>query len=57
MSQCVVVECAEEGVIIAGKPTPWGAWEYWVCATHKAAVDAGADIQDNPDGHTITLNR
>ena len=56
LSQCVVVDCAQEGVVIAGKPTSWGAWEYWVCAAHKAEVDAGADIHDNPDGRTITLD-
>jgi hypothetical protein len=50
-----VVDCADEGVVIAGKPTSWGAWEYWVCAAHKAEVDAGADIYDNPDGRTITV--
>lgn len=55
MSQCVVRGCASEGVIIAGKPTPWGAWEYWVCGAHKAQVDAGAEIQDHSDGRTITL--
>jgi hypothetical protein len=56
MNQCAVVECDDEGVIIAGKPTPWGAWEYWVCLTHKADVDAGSNILDNTDGRTITLS-
>lgn len=57
MSQCVVVGCETEGVVIAGKPTPWGAWEYWVCSAHKADVDAGAQILDKPDGRTITVTR
>lgn len=57
MSGCVVVGCGQESVAVAGKPTPWGAWEYWVCARHKVAVDNGADIHDCPDGRTITLGR
>ena len=54
--ECVVVGCAQEAVAIAGKPTPWGAWEYWVCAAHKAEVDAGATIEDQPDGRSIALS-
>lgn len=56
VSQCVVVGCDQESVAIAGKPTPWGAWEYRVCAVHKAVIDAGAEIQDLSDGRSITLN-
>ena len=56
MNECVVVGCSRDSEVIVGKVTPWGAWEYWVCAEHKAAVDAGAEIHDNPDGRTITLN-
>lgn len=56
MNHCVVVDCHSEAAVIAGKPTPWGAWEYWVCAAHKTDIDNGADILDNPDGRTITLN-
>ncbi len=55
MSQCVVVGCTRDSEVIAGKVTPWGAWEYWVCATHKAEVDGGAEVHDNPDGRSITL--
>ena len=55
MGECVVVGCSQEGVTIGGKPTPWGAWEYWVCAEHKGRMDAGATVHDNPDGHTITV--
>ena len=55
MSQCVVVGCARDSEVIAGKVTSWGAWEYWVCAEHKAQVDAGAEICDNPDGRTVTI--
>jgi hypothetical protein len=55
MSECVVVGCEQDSVVIAGKPTPWGAWKYWVCADHKAQVDAGAVINDSPDGRTITI--
>ena len=50
-----MLDCQRQGVVIAGKPTSWGAWEYWVCAHHKAQVDDGADIRDLPDGRTITL--
>jgi hypothetical protein len=57
MSECVVVGCEQDRVVVVGKPTPWGAWEYWVCADHKAQVDAGAVINDSPDGHTITIAR
>ncbi|MET3806507.1 hypothetical protein ABIB25_003523 [Nakamurella sp. UYEF19] len=56
MGECVVVGCSRMAVVIAGKPTPWGAWEYRVCATHKSEVDAGALIHDNSDGRTITLS-
>ena len=56
VSQCVVVGCARDSEIIAGKPTPWGAWEYWVCENHKTQIDAGAEIIDNPDGRTISVN-
>ncbi|WP_164479267.1 hypothetical protein [Nakamurella antarctica] len=55
MKTCAVVDCDHESVVIAGKPTPWGAWEYWVCATHNAQIKAGAEINDNPDGRSITL--
>lgn len=55
MSECVVTGCDREAVAIAGKPTPWGAWEYRVCGEHKADVDNGAIIDDNPDGRTIRL--
>lgn len=55
MSQCVVIGCTKEATVIAGKPTVWGAWEYWVCQPHKEDVDAGAFIDDQPDGRTIVL--
>ncbi len=55
ISECVVLWCDREGSTIAGKATPWGAWEYWVCTEHKAQIDAGAPIEDNSDGRTITL--
>lgn len=57
MGECVVVGCGQEGEVIAGKPRPWGAWEYWVCAEHKAQIDSGTTISDNPDGRTNTLDR
>ncbi|MBE7195535.1 MAG: hypothetical protein INR66_24035 [Gordonia polyisoprenivorans] len=56
MSECVVVGCSRTGEIVAGKPTPWGAWEYWVCLDHKAEIDDGAVIHDNSDGRTITVS-
>lgn len=55
MSECVVVGCDQQAEVIAGLPTPWGAWEYWVCLDHKSRIDAGAQIHDNPDGRTITV--
>ena len=55
MRICVVVGCDQEAVVIAGKPTPWGAWEYWVCADHKAQVDHGGIIHDNVDGRSIMI--
>lgn len=57
MSECVVLGCEQQGTVLAGKPTYWGAWEYWVCDEHKAQIDAGATINDKPDGHTITVDR
>ncbi len=57
MSECVVVGCERDGVVIAGKPTPWGAWEYWVCAAHKSQIQAGAVIDDKPDGRAISLSQ
>ena len=56
MSECVVVGCEQEAEAITGLPTFWGAWEYWVCLDHKALVDAGGVIHDNPDGRTITVD-
>lgn len=55
MSECVVVGCEQSGQVIAGLPTPWGAWEYWVCRDHKKLIDAGGVIRDNSDGRTITV--
>lgn len=55
MSQCVS-SGAPETVSHRRKGHPVGAWEYWVCAEHKAQVDAGAEIHDNPDGRTITID-
>lgn len=55
MQECAVVGCDRKAIVIAGKPTPWGAWEYWVCGTHKAQIKAGSTINDNPDGRSITL--
>lgn len=55
MSECVVVGCDRAGVDVATKQTPWGAWQYWVCQTHLDEVADGAEINDNPDGTTITL--
>lgn len=57
MSECVVVGCEHQGTVLAGKPTHWGAWEYWVCAEHKEQIDDGRIINDHPDGRTITLDR
>ena len=56
MGECVVVGCDNEGEVIVGKPTYWGAWEYWVCIPHKKQVEAGATINDNADGCTIYLS-
>ena len=56
MSMCVVVDCENEAEVIAGKPTPWGAWEYWVCADHKAQIDHGATIDDHSDGRSISVS-
>lgn len=55
MSECVVVGCKRTGVGLAAKHTEWGPWEYWVCQVHRDEVDSGAEINDNPDGTTITL--
>ncbi len=52
----MVVGSDDVGVINAGKPTPWWAWEYWICSAHKADVDTGPGILDNTDGRTITLS-
>ena len=57
MNECVVVGCEQDGGVLVGKPTFWGAWEYWVCIDHKAEVDDGATIKDNPDGRTIVIDR
>ena len=57
MSTCVVVGCDQQASVIIGKPTPWGAWEYWVCDDHKAEADTGAAIDDHSDGRSITLTR
>ena len=55
VDKCVVIGCDRDAVVIVGKPTEWGAWEYWVCAYHKAIVDDGAEIYDQPDGRSIVL--
>lgn len=55
MRECVVVGCEQTGVEVVAKPTYWGAWEYLVCDEHKAQVDAGAEILDQPDGRSIVL--
>ena len=54
-STCVVDFCTRRGETIAGKPTPWGAWEYQMCHQHQAEIAAGATIDDHPDGHTISV--
>lgn len=56
MKICAVVACGAAATVIVGKPTEWGAWEYWVCDAHRSQVSSGAEIDDQPDGRSIVLS-